>query len=249
MLAGRDSMERADSICTYVHEHGKSRVLILPISCDAEPLRNVDIGIDDTIQMNADGPGLVLFSSGTTGLPKGVVLPRRCFSGEYAAQSSKSGGASLNYRPGHWIGGAGNLIRPVLSGRELYTIRVKSGKARAEAVLEAFRNYRITHASFSPELLRLMKELLIDQNGDFSEEERGKCASYFEGLSTINCSAGMLESSIKDFWIDLTGLPFKNVFAATELGGAALQGMSGIQVSTKFKASNCSQKTKGCTRI
>ena len=197
--------------------------------------------------MNADVPGLVIFSSGTTGLPKGVVLPRRCFSGEYAAQSSNPGSASLNYRPGHWIGGAGSLIRPVLSGRELYTTRVKSGKARAEAVLEAFRNHRITHATFSPELLRLMKELLIDQKGDFSEEERRKCASYFEGLSTINCSAGMLESSTKDFWTDLTGLPFKNVFATTELGGAALQGISAIQVSTEFKASDYSQKTNVCT--
>lgn len=222
-------MERANGICTYLHEVGRSETLTsLPISCDAKRLRSTDVGIDDAIQMDPGGPGLVVFSSGTTGRPKGAVLPRRCFSGR---QPVDPGTVSLNYRPGHWIGGARSLIGPLLAGKKLYTIRAKLGKARAEVVLEAFRDRRINHVSFTPDVLRQIKYLLLENRSELSEEEKGKYSSYFKGLRTIRCSSGMLESSTKDFWTDLTGLPFENMFAATELGGAATLGKSGQQVS------------------
>lgn len=229
MLAGRGSMERADSIRTYIHEHGiPNEFLVLPISCDAQDSKNPEIMIDDSCLMDPNGPGLVVFSSGTTRHPKGAVLPRRCFSG---AQPMEPGAVALNYRPGHWIGGAGSLIRPVLSGKQLQILEVKSRDARADAVLEAFRTHQITHAAFSPDLLRRMMDMMTGQSGQLSQDQREKWSHSFKYLSALSCSAGLLESSTRKFWADLTGLPFDNIYSTTELGGAAIRGRSGIQVS------------------
>ncbi|OBT53698.1 hypothetical protein VE04_06328 [Pseudogymnoascus sp. 24MN13] len=229
MLAGKDSLERAENICAYIQEQGNFDTLtLLPISCNAEPLRNVDIGIDDNLQLDPDGPGLLLFTSGTTGFPKGAVIPRRCFADP---QDVEPGAAAISYNPAHWIGGARSLIGPVLTSKKLYIVAQKAGRARAEAVLEAFRNHRITHAIFTPALLRHMKDILIDQSGNLSDDKKNRCSSYFKGLSAIRCSAGVVEFSTKEFWTDLTGLPFENFYSVTELGGGVTRGISAIKGS------------------
>lgn len=229
MLVGQDCMERAEKIRAYVNEHEDSGSLaLLPVLCTGEPIEIIDVGIDDTLQMAPEGPGMIMFTSGTTGLPKGAVLPRRCFAST-SVQVDEPNSTAINYRPCHWLGGAESLIEPMLTGMKLYAI---GEKADAEAVLETFKKHRITCASFSPTLLRQIKDLLTDENAQVPKEEQQECSSYFRGLSIIRCIAGMPELSTIKFWTGMTGLPFENVYGTTELGGAVTRAISKIKVRT-----------------
>lgn len=194
---------------------------LLPISCDAPPLNIANIGIDETVSLNPDEPGLIMFTSGTTGRPKGVVLRRRLFSG---IPGVKPGSTTINYRPIHWLGGAGGIIVAMLTGKKLYALGEKSG---AVVLLDALRDYTITHAVFSPPYLRRMKDVITSQGA----EERAQWRDHFKSLEVIRCTAGVLEPTTVQFWTDLTGLPFENRYSATEFGGMAITGIPTIQVS------------------
>ncbi|PKK48947.1 hypothetical protein CI102_7970 [Trichoderma harzianum] len=215
LIGSNDCIERAAKIAAFINSQGGT-AFTLPISHDAEPIRASNVDIDEGVQLAPDGPGMVLFTSGTTGLPKGAILPRNCFTNVSLA---KPGEACINYRPGHWIGGARTLIMPMLSGKELYTL---GEKGSAKEVLNAFRTHRITQAAFTPTLLRNMRELLINSDGQVPNEKRDEYASWFKALDGLKCSAGMIDHSILKFWTDLTGLHMYIGYSATELGGLTI---------------------------
>lgn len=201
------------------------------ISSNAKSTSSLSVGIDDALPLDPDGPGLVIFTSGSTGLPKGAVLPRRCL----ADPAPVKPGAALSYNPSHWIGGVRSLITPVLRGKKLYIIEVKSGKPRAEAVLATIRNHRITDATFTPALLRYMKEVLTEESGNSLQEMKNECSAYFEGFSAIRCTAGAIELPTREFWIHLTGLPFANFYGLSETGGRITRGTSAKKVEAYSK--------------
>lgn len=215
LVGSNDCIERAAKIAAFVNSQGGA-AFTLPISHDAEPVRVSNVDIDEDLQLAPGGPGMVLFTSGTTGLPKGAILPRNCFTNVTLANP---GEACINYRPGHWIGGARTLIMPMLSGKELYTL---GEKGSAKEVLNAFRTHRITQAAFTPTLLRNMRELLINSDGQVPNEKRDEYASWFKALDGLKCSAGMIDHSTLKFWTGLTGLHMYIGYSATELGGLTI---------------------------
>ncbi|KAM4055712.1 AMP-binding enzyme [Hirsutella rhossiliensis] len=147
---------------------------------------------------------------------------RRC------APLAEPGGVAISHRPAHWISGLRDIVTPMVTGTKLYAL---GEKADAEAVLNALRNYGITHATFGPTILRQMKDVLTGQRGELSQEDRTKWSGHFKALGTIKCSAGVLEPSVIQFWTDLSGLPFENMYGATESGGLAVRGTSTTQFS------------------
>ncbi|KKO97290.1 hypothetical protein THAR02_10610 [Trichoderma harzianum] len=189
LVGSNDCIERAAKIAAFVNSQGGA-AFTLPISHDAEPVRASYVDIDADVQLAPDGPGMVLFTSGTTGLPKG-----------------------------HWIGGARTLIMPMLAGKELYTL---GEKGSAKEVLNAFSTHRITQAAFTPTLLRNMRELLINGDGQVPNEKRDEYASWFKALDGLKCSAGMIDHSTLKFWTGLTGLHMYIGYSATELGGLTI---------------------------
>lgn len=226
MLVGGERLDKGEAIRAYIDEHGSPEPLtLLPISSDASPWSIAHTSIDETAQTDPNGPGLIMFTSGTTGRPKGVVLPRRCLA---EAAPAEPGSVTISHRPTHWIGGLRDTIVPVVTGIKLFAL---GEKASAADVLQAFGQYGITHAAFSPPILRQMRDLLTGQGGEMSKEERAKWSGRFKALGTIRCSAGVLEPSATRFWTHLTGLAFENMYGATELGGIAIRGSPTMQVS------------------
>lgn len=217
-------METGEAIRAHIHDKDQSLTL-LPISCDAPP-RNIDnLVIDETLQLNPDEPGLIVFTSGTTGYSKGVVLRRRLFS---SAPVAKPGSATISYRPIHWLGGAGDIIVAMVTGKKLYALGEKSG---AVDMLDTMRDYNITHAVFWPLYLRRIKDIITSQR----VEERARWPGHFKALGVIRCTSGVLEPSAIQFWTDLTGLPFENRYSATEFGGMVISGISTTQVRTHVR--------------
>lgn len=238
MLTGHDHVPLGSEIQAYVRKHGRSGrhdvLTILPIICNGNPVKMSDIEIDYTFGMAPSAPDLVLFTSGTTGKPKGTVLPRRALA---CLPQAEKGQAVLSYRPLHWAGGCLSTLGPVMAGNKLYSLKgTNHGQALAKAVLAALGRYAITEMRFSPPLLRSMKEIIVG----LSSEEQAKVAEYFKSLNTIKCGTGLADPSIIEFWTSFTGLVFESIYASTELGGPATHAVSGIKVSViRSNSTNC----------
>ncbi|EFE37943.1 adenylate-forming enzyme AfeA [Trichophyton verrucosum HKI 0517] len=232
-------MERASNIHTYIKQTKSEALTVVALSCDAKTLDEAEraIEIDHSCVMTPGGPGMIIFTSGTTGRPKGALLPRCAL---LRTGIREPGSTALVYRPNHWIGGARDIIQSLLSGMKIHSLKTKVQDARAEDVLRAFRTTLITHVVFMPDVLRRMMFLLTGDRdlSTIPQEEKDLWQSYFRGLSMIRCSGGSLERSVRDFWMNLTGLPFDNFYSSTELGGLAIGGPSQIYVSPTFENSS-----------
>ncbi|GAB1318646.1 hypothetical protein MFIFM68171_08856 [Madurella fahalii] len=216
LFAGEGCQEKAESICKFAEAQGDN-LSWAPISSDTKKPHkdhtNISVEIGDA-QLDPSGPGVLLFTSGTTGRPKGVVLPRS----HPSFPDRTKGGVVLTYRAGHWIAGTQGLIGPVLSGK---TLHILQANASAEELLDAMMRYRPTQMLFTPTLLRQMKTLVLAKGGPPEQYAAG-----FQGMSAIRCSSAPIEPSLREFWTRLTGLPFENIYGATETGGAVCRALS-----------------------
>jgi malonyl-CoA/methylmalonyl-CoA synthetase len=208
-----------DKIAYYTKHEGQE-LLALLISCEAAPASSSNVSIDDALLLDPNGPGWVILTSGTTGRHKGVAIPRRSLIPTYLSEPNST---TVSYRPCFWVGGATNLIAPMVTGKKLHALRADT---TAQELLGAFKKHRITWATFSPWMLKAMKDLITDENGNLSAERRKECSAWFQHLTRFRCSSGMAGQETARFWADLTGLPFENIYAGTEFGGAIAIGTS-----------------------
>lgn len=226
MLFGKNCQQRVDKLSTAIAGGAKesSPFTNCSISTDAEPCAAAGVSIDTSKPLAPGGPGIALLTSGTTGPPKIVALPRQCL---VANGLAPPGGAGINCRPGHWIGAADGMLEPILTGQSLYCI---GQRATAEEILQSFLDYRITHALFGPRLLTRMRSLILGPTGVLSSAARQKYSSVFRGLSRIRAGGNTIELPVRQFWSDLTGLPFENFYASTEVGIRACSSLDGEEV-------------------
>lgn len=197
-----------------------------------------DVQIDNSLEMAPESPGLVLFTSGTTGPPKGAVLPKRCFAFQYTAEP---GSACINYRPSHWIGGAEGLIEPIVTGSQVHAVKERAG---AKEVWEIFRNNKINHVLFTPTLLRVLKEYYTEHLADLPVAEREEFVNGFKNLSKISCCSAMIAPSTLRFWKELTEVPFENVYGSTEMGGAVMRARTDTKIAVSLLLQHAQSPTE-----
>ena len=157
-----------------------------------------------------DDTALQLYSSGTTGLPKGVELSHRSLASAYESAVPQAIGYSgensimLNSLPAFHIAGVGfGLITYIHGGTSVLQPEFDPAK-----VIDAIEQHRITHMFLVPAMIQFMLQVPGAAKRDYSSL---RVISY--GASPI--SERVLVDALKTFGCDLV-----QVYGLTETSGA-----------------------------
>lgn len=157
-----------------------------------------------------DDPVLILYTSGTTALPKGVVLSHRNLSylGRMAGELWHFTGSSVNLAamPLFHIGGIGWGLLAFSQGGQT----VLTGQSDPAVLLDLMRRHGVTHAFLVPTVI----QRLVDQL-EKSGEAAPTVAHMFYGGAPM--SEALLASSIASF-----GCAFHHTYGMTETAGTTV---------------------------
>ncbi|TQV90869.1 AMP-dependent synthetase/ligase [Cordyceps javanica] len=221
ILTDQGSIAEVETVADHVLQTSRRSLSVVPISFNQAGVSPDDISIAEGTELNPDGPGFVVFTSGTTGYSKGVVLRRYCFA---AAPIEQGDGAVVNYNASHWLGGTKNIIDGLLTCKTVFALNTPASSAD---VLDTFKNHHITHFVFNPALLRGMKQLLLGESEQqLTEERRYEISKHFSGITFFLSIGGLVDRDTVDFWTEVLGCPFQNRYGTTELGGLPTLGIS-----------------------
>jgi malonyl-CoA/methylmalonyl-CoA synthetase len=217
LLTEPNTMQQATKIKSYAVSVAGLQLETIPIDrAKKEPTSFTGMEIDEKLVFDANRPCLVIFTSGTTGRPKGVVVSRRSF---FFQRQAAPDDVFLAHRPVHAMGGATGILSRVLIGTRLHLM-----KRRPEPAVfwEILKEGRITGASLPPAVFKELEDHYRTHISHLPSEDREKYIVGAAKLRGATNSGSMMNPSTPPFWKDLTGMKIQNVYASTELGGIAL---------------------------
>ncbi|KAK5162962.1 uncharacterized protein LTR77_011016 [Saxophila tyrrhenica] len=182
------------------------------------PLHPSEIKMSSDQYLSDNAPGVVIFTSGTTGPPKGAVM-RRGFIHDTAlavADHYNLGPSDtmLHLLPVHHATGIGlNFFPGLISG---CVLEFKSGSFSAEWTWERWRRGGITVFSGVPTIyMRMMRYF------EQKLASKANVTEYLQGAREIKaclCGTSALPKPIADFWAQILGKRIVLRYGATEFG-------------------------------
>jgi malonyl-CoA/methylmalonyl-CoA synthetase len=191
-------------------------VSILPNLPAATRFKPLDMSLSSSGPQNPGAPGVVIFTSGTTGKPKGVVL-RRTYTHEGAIAVGDSYGIThtdvlLHTLPVHHTTGLGTSFFPFLNAGACIEFH---GKFDAETVLQRWLQGGLTIFSAVPTIYMRLK-WFIEQLPEHKQIPYRQAAGRFRAFL---CGSSALQENIQDFWTAVRGQPILARYGATEIPG------------------------------
>ncbi|OBT82483.1 hypothetical protein VE02_08156 [Pseudogymnoascus sp. 03VT05] len=216
ILVEASTFDKAITVRDYFQNEAGQELNLIPITrakLESNPCFP-GLEINEELNLSPTIGCLVLFTSGTTGLPKGVLLPRQLFysTGDEAPPPEALYLASC---PVHWVGGTG-LIECILSGVRLHTMK---SEPRPSRFWEDLREGKVTEMSVSPTLLRELMEYCNENITDLPSEDRDKYINGTKNLQRVYTSGSVLNPSTRQLFKNLTNVPITNAYGITEMGG------------------------------
>ncbi|KAM3497560.1 hypothetical protein MY10362_009093 [Beauveria mimosiformis] len=181
-----------------------------PATASASPLK-----ISRELVIPAESPGMLLFTSGSSGPPKGVVHKRSIFYNVHVFSDPSE--LVLTHRNYVWIGATMPLITHTLAGATQEVIRPDP-----KLIWERLRKGDVTKLTGSPPLWNRLMHYFQQHLQILPDTER---ESYVQGacsLSIAHSGGAMPHLSLLTFWRDL-GRPLRIGYSATELGGLGVR--------------------------
>ncbi|CAG8932828.1 unnamed protein product [Penicillium salamii] len=210
LLMGSTTSEFGDKIKTHAATEGYL-VDALPICTKSN--KPVETVIDENWDIEPSSPGMIVFTSGTSGPPKGVVHGRRLF---YVTYEPDTKNVSLLSGPPQWVGGCLRILLHTLAG---FCINIVPPDPKV--IWERLRLGDITFMSNPPIMWGRLRDHFLQNLDQLPSSERDQYLHGMRNLRAANTSGSALPQPLGRFWREL-GRPLAVCYGATELGRICL---------------------------
>jgi malonyl-CoA/methylmalonyl-CoA synthetase len=202
------------------------RCIPIKPSLNSRSLSATDIYISTNGSVDENAPGVVIFTSGTTGPPKGAVM-RRSFTHDFACQIADhygftEGDVLLHCLPVHHATGIGVMFFPPLIAGA--TIEFRSGSFDEHWMWNRWREgavnaaMRLAFFSGVPTIFMRMRRYYQQV---LSKLQPASIAEYVAGarqFRAVLCGTSALPHPIAEFWTDLLQNRIVQRYGGTEFG-------------------------------
>jgi acyl-CoA synthetase (AMP-forming)/AMP-acid ligase II len=181
--------------------------IVLSLDSEYEPLIETASGLDPQTPTSIDDVVLLLYTSGTTGLPKGVELTNRGMS--YSRQLSsdtwgfRSDSVNLVGMPMFHIGGCGYGMAAFVSGGHTVLIR----DLDPATIIDTIERHRVTNAFFVPAVIQSILQHPAVEKADLTS------------LELLCYGASPIGEAVLRHAIELLGCGFTQAYGMTETSG------------------------------
>ncbi|KAE8147518.1 hypothetical protein BDV25DRAFT_142652 [Aspergillus avenaceus] len=205
--------ELAQTIRKYAQDKGSSVLNLLPVRlCPANNTTNQHPCIGPCITIPSECPVIALFSSGTTGPPKGIIHALNYFTA-HAGPFGPEDSLVLCHRPMHYGASLTSAITSILRGIRLGIMRPT---ATPKQIWGRIRQGGVTNLAGSAGFWVSLMEFFQQQLAELPSKELQSYIDGARGLRVTNCSGVMAMPSTKIFWKEITGRPLHIVWGSTE---------------------------------
>lgn len=237
LLSSVAATDLASTVVNAVNRKNNSslkNITVLPNLSKQRMFSALDMVISSNPPLDDRSAGVVIFTSGTTGKPKGAVL-RRSYT-HYTAEAIGEGyditqdDLLLHVLPVHHTTGLGTSFFPwMVAGG---CIEFRSGSFNAQWIWDRWLKGGITVFSGVPTIYMRLKWHFEQNIANLPEDQKKSYVTAANQIRVLKCGSSALQKDVQIFWTKLrSGRPILTRYGATEFPGC-IKVPSGIDPTT-----------------